>query len=208
MSFASLLSLRIDLVFYVYAYLKGRIVKRQSDRNIDPVFLERWSPRAFSDENISMEDVLTILEAGRWAPSCYNEQPWRFAIAVTDRQKKTFSETLVKQNQIWASQSAALVYIVYKSTFSFNGEENKWAFFDAGAAWASMAIQATKMGLHVHAMAGFNAEKARKLLKLGDDFSVAVAVAIGKLGDRGTLPDSLKEMECPSDRKPLDELII
>ncbi|ARN56739.1 nitroreductase family protein [Sedimentisphaera salicampi] len=183
-------------------------MQRKADKDINPVFLERWSPRAFSDEPITQEQILTILEAARWSPSCYNEQPWRFAVALSEEKKKAFVETLVKPNQAWAGGAAALIYIVYKKTYMQSGNPNEWAFFDAGASWMAMALQSQMMGISMHAMAGFKQQKAAELLGLSDDYAVAAAVAVGRKGDKTRLPEQIQAMEEPSGRMPAEDLLI
>lgn len=183
---------------------------RTADHPIAPIFLERWAPRAFAAEPILDETLLTILEAARWAPSASNLQPWRFLYAKRDTPSwQRFFDLLIPFNQSWAKDAAALVVIVsrIKSPPS-DGKEGRpipTHSFDAGAAWASLALQARKLDWHAHGMAGFDKDAARVALNVPDDFHIDAAVAIGRLGDKSLLPEGLQAREVPSDRRPLAE---
>jgi len=181
---------------------------RQPDYPIDPVFIRRWSPRAMSGEPISDRELLTLFEAARWAPSSYNEQPWRFLYARRDTGHwSTLFDLLVELNQSWAKNAAVLVVLVSKKTFSHDGTPNKVHTFDAGSAWENLALQAARMGLVAHGMAGFDAEKARRELRVPEDFAVEAMIAIGKPGRSEDLPEALREREVPSGRKPVSEIV-
>lgn len=171
-------------------------------------FIERWSPRAFSSEEISEENIKTLFEAARWAPSCFNEQPWRFVYARRQDDLKRFRSTLGEGNQIWANRAPLLVLVFSKKHFTQNGKLNRWSAFDTGAAWMSLALQANQLGLYSHAMGGFDADKALELTGLDpDEYSSVCAVAVGKLDDVNELPDALRERESPSDRIALNEIM-
>ncbi len=171
---------------------------------------DRWSPRGFSDKAVSTEDLATILDAGHWAASSYNEQPWRFIVA-TKQDSSAFQkmlELLVPFNQAWAKSAPVLILMAAKTTFSHNGTPNGYALHDAGAALATMAIQATALGLHIHSMAGFDQDQARKALGIPDDYVLGAFSALGFLGSPDQLPDGLKQQElAPRTRKPLSELV-
>ena len=169
----------------------------------------RWSPRAFSEKPVSTEDLATILDAGRWAASSYNEQPWRFIVAPK-QDHAAFEKLLgllVPFNQAWAKSAAVLMLVVAKKTFSHNNTPNGYGVHDAGAALATMALQATALGLHIHGMAGFDHDRARTELSIPDDFAVAAFSALGYLGSPDQLPDGAKQQELATrTRKPLSEL--
>ena len=180
---------------------------RQPDHPVDPVFIRRWSPRAMSGEPVSDRELLTLFEAARWAPSSYNEQPWRFSYARRDTQHwSTFFDLLVELNQSWAKNAAVLVVLVSKRTFSHDGKPNSVHTFDAGSAWENLALQAVRMGLVAHGMAGFDAEKARGELQVPGDFEVEAMIAIGRPGRSEDLPEPLRDREGPSGRKPVSEI--
>jgi len=169
----------------------------------------RWSPRSFSEKPVSLEDLATILDAGRWAASSYNEQPWRFIIAAKENAAdfQKLLGLLVPFNQAWAKSAAALMLIVAKKTFSHNNTPNGYALHDAGAALATMALQATALGLHMHGMAGFDHDRARTELGIPDDFAIAAFAALGYLGSPDQLPEGARQQEiAPRTRKPLAEL--
>ncbi len=181
---------------------------RTSPYQINNMFLDRWSPRAFSAKSVSEKTAKTIFEAARWAPSCYNEQPWRFLYALKGEKHELFLSLLVKQNQIWAHKAPLLSFMLAKNKFSLNNKENKWAQFDCGAAWLSAALQANELGLHAHAMAGFKPEKAYEKLEVDpDEYTIVCAIAFGYKEDPDELPPTLQKNEFPSSRKELSELI-
>jgi nitroreductase len=174
---------------------------------VDELFLDRWSPRAMSGESISEEELLTLFEAARWAPSSYNNQPWRILYARRDTEHwPAFFGLLVEGNQTWAKDAAALLLFVSKETFDFNGKPYPTHSFDTGAAWENLALQATLMGLVAHGMQGFDYERARAELNIPEGFRVEAMAAVGRPGDPARLPEQLREREAPSDRKPLSEV--
>ncbi len=184
---------------------------RTADRPIDPIFLERWSPRAFSAEPIAEEDLLTMLEAARWAPSSYNSQPWRFAYARRDTPHwQSFLDLLVPFNRSWAQNASALVILISNSLMRPPGADKEVPSpthsLDAGTASGYFALQAQKMGWHTHGMVGFDRERAFAELNVPKGYSVEAAYAVGKIGDPSTLPEPLQEREYPSGRLQLTDL--
>lgn len=178
---------------------------------IDPLFLDRWSPRAFDASEISEGQVLRLIEAARWAPSAFNAQPWRFLYALRGGADwPLFLDLLIPFNQGWASRASALLFILSDKQMrnadgSSRGESYSHSF-DAGAAWGSFALQAQRDGLYAHGMTGFDVPRAIEKLGVPVDYRIEAAVAIGRLGDPATLPDGLREREHPSDRTPLDQI--
>ena len=180
---------------------------RRTQAPVDPMFPGRWSPRAYPDEPLSDAELASLFEAARWAPSCYNDQPWLFVAAVTAEEKARFTEALAEGNRAWAPRAGALIFLLARKHFAHNGKPNRWAEFDCGAAWLSLALQARTMGLYSHAMAGFDAAKAHEVLGVPEDeYAVVSAVAVGRRGDADALPETLRRMEKPNDRKPLAEV--
>lgn len=180
---------------------------RTADHPIDPLFLERWSPRAFDPRLISADQLATLFEAARWAPSCINSQPWRFVYAIRDSADwATFVDLLFPMNQVWA-QNASVLVIACSNTLMARPDGGQAPSpthsFDAGAAWAMLALQAVRMGLQTHAMAGLDREKAAKVLGVPDTVRVEAAIAIGWAGDKTALPEAMQERETPSGRNPL-----
>jgi len=182
--------------------------KRHTDHPVDPLFLDRWSPRAMSGEPIPQEELLVLLEAARWAPSSGNSQPWRILYARRDTAHwPLFLDLLVEANQVWARNAAALLLFVSKTTFDHNGKPSVTHAFDTGAAWENLALQGTLRGLVVHGMAGFDYERARSALGIPEVYQVMAMAAVGKPGPKGALPEKLQGRETPSDRRPLAQSI-
>lgn len=181
---------------------------RAAAHPIDPLFTDRWSPRAFDGSAIAQADLDTMLEAARWAPSAFNYQPWRFLYAHRgDAAWERFLGGLVPFNRDWAQQAGVLLYVLSDTLMDKgDGSEPKPSHshsFDAGAAWAALALQATRLGYHTHGMTGVDFDAARAALGAPGRFRIEAAVAIGKRGDPAILPEGLRARETPSDRKPI-----
>ncbi|MEK7673198.1 MAG: nitroreductase family protein [Patescibacteria group bacterium] len=182
---------------------------RTSQYPINQLFLKRWSPRAMSGEVVTDEELMTLFEAARWAPSSYNLQPWRFLYAKKGSANwDKFFGLMVEFNQSWAKNASALVVIVSKKTFEHVEGPAATHSFDAGSAWENLALQATDMGLVTHGMQGFDYDKAREVLNVPEDFAVEAMVVVGKPGKKEELPEGLQEREEASDRKPLSEIVM
>ena len=184
---------------------------RTPDHAIEPLFLARWSPRAFDASNMPKRDLLTILEAGRWAPSAFNIQPWRFLYALRDDVHwPNFVSLLDPFNQQWAEDASALVFLVSDTVVPGDDERSEaksnYNSFDTGAAWMQIALQATALGYVAHAMAGLEFAKARDVLKLPDRFQLEIGIAIGRQADATHLPADLQSRELPSGRVPLEKI--
>lgn len=179
---------------------------RKPDHPVDPVFVHRHSPRALSAETLSEAQLMTLLEAARWAPSSYNEQPWRFMYGKrgTAHFDLLFS-FLMEANQVWCKNAAALILIASKKTFTRNGSPNSVRTFDCGSAWENLALQATQMGIIAHGMAGFDRDKARQGLGIPADFDPEAMIALGRPGKIEDLPEDLRKGEEISLRKPIAE---
>ncbi|WP_131113633.1 nitroreductase family protein [Lichenihabitans psoromatis] len=181
---------------------------RTADHPIDPSFLNRWSPRAFDGQPISEADVLTLFEAARWAPSSYNSQPWRFLYARRDTpQWTTFLDLLNPFNRSWAERASLLIVAVSNSLMLPPGKDKPVPShshsFDAGAAWASLALQASHMGLQAHAMVGFDLDAAFSTLNVPEGHRVEAAIAVGRPGDKSILPEAMQAREQPNGRNPV-----
>ncbi len=185
-------------------------IPRTADHPIDPIILQRWSPRAFDGSAITQADLFTLFEAARWAPSAYNSQPWRFVYALRDTpQWAGLLATLLPFNQAWAQHASALVYILSDTLFTPPGQTKPGpattASFDTGAAWGVLALQATRLGLHLHAMAGYDRARAEEAVHSTERYHIEAALAIGRIGEADSLPDVLRTREFPSPRKPVRE---
>lgn len=182
---------------------------RQSSYNINPLILNRWSPRSMTGEELDEDTIMSLFEAARWAPSSYNNQPWRFIYAKrnTIHWNKLFN-LLAALNKVWAKNAAVLVVVIARKNFEHNEKYSITHQYDAGAAWENLALEASSRGLVAHGMQGFDYEQARADLHIPDNFDVMAMIAIGKKGPKNNLPAQLQEREHPNDRKPLAEIIM
>ncbi len=190
--------------------LSNEITKhRKPTHPIHPLLLSRWSPRAMTDEEISDEELMSLFEAARWAPSSYNGQPWRFIYAKRNTPHwKNLFELMGEFNQTWTKHAAVLVVVISKKTFDFNGKPARTHSLDTGSALENLALEATSRGLVTHGMEGFDYDKAKRELGIPDDYTVEAMIAIGKRGKKEILPKEMQEREQPSDRRPLKEFVM
>lgn len=182
---------------------------RPSTDGVLPLILERWSPRAFTDADVSATDLRTVFEAGRWAPSSYNEQPWRFFVGHRNSEtyKKIF-DSLVPSNQEWAKSAPVFILGVAKTRFSHNDSPNNYAAHDLGAAMGLMALQATALGLSAHQMAGFDWAKARESFAIPETYTMGSVMALGHQGEPTDLAQRFQAQEqSPRSRKSLNEIV-
>ena len=186
-------------------------IDRSNPRNpaadIDSMFIDRWSPRAFEPIPLTQTQIDSLFEAARWSPSCFNAQPWLFIYAAAAKDRARFMPALVDKNQTWVKNASLLIYLLCRRNFSHNDQENRHAPFDAGAAWMSLALQARKLGLHAHAMAGFSREKAYEILNApAEEYDIMAAIAVGYRAEPSCLPEALASSEKPNDRKAREEV--
>ena len=170
----------------------------------------RWSPVAFSDRRVDPETIGSLLEAARWAPSSFNEQPWSFIVATKDEpaELERLLGCLVEGNITWAKQAPVLMLSVAKLNFARNQKPNRHAFHDVGLAAANLVVQATSLGLAVHQMAGILPDKAREVYGIPEDYEVVAGIALGYPGDAAKLDEKLRRREqAPRSRKPLEEFV-
>ena len=181
--------------------------KRQSNHSIDRIFVDRWSPRAMSGEEVSNEELLTLFEAARWAPSSMNNQPWRVLYATrTSSHWPLFFDLLVDSNKVWCANAAALLVVISKTTFE-SGKPCRTHSYDSGAAWMSLALQGSLLGLVVHGMQGFDYDRARTVLNIPDEYQLEAMAAIGRPGRIDDLPEPLRLRETPNERRTLAQSI-
>jgi nitroreductase len=175
---------------------------RIAEHSVDPIFIERWSPRAMSGEPLSRAALAQLFEAARWAPSSSNSQPARFVYGLAGTPEfETLFALLVDANRVWCVRAGALLCVVSKTTFD-NGTHSRTHAFDTGAAWMSLALQASRVGLVAHGMGGFDYDAARELLHVPDGHEVQCMVALGHPGRREDLPPRQQAWEKPNDRHP------
>jgi nitroreductase len=181
-----------------------------SDVPVHELIRQRWSPRAFSDKSIPPDALRSLFEAARWAPSSNNQQPWAFLVATHD-DKENFGKllsTLVEFNVGWARNAQILAIAVSNLHFD-NGNPNRNAFYDTGAATALLSVEATALGLFVHQMAGFDPEKAKQVFGIPEGWEPIAAFAIGYPGDPASLPEKLRDRElAPRTRKPISDFVM
>lgn len=157
-----------------------------------------------TDEAITEEEFNCLLEAARWAPSAYNEQPWRIIYAARNQPEfSTFVQLMVPFNQAWASKAAVLGVFISHTKFEQNGKASFSHAYDTGAAWENFALEGTSRGFVVHGMSGFDYEKAKQILLVPEDYEVLAMFAVGKPAPTETLPVELQKKEILSDRKPI-----
>lgn len=181
---------------------------RHSDYPVHSLILNRWSPRAMSGEELTDEELMSLFEAARFAPSSYNGQPWRFLYAKrkTDQWNALF-ELLVPFNKSWADDAAALVLLLSRKNFIHNEKPSATHSFDAGAAWQNLALEASSKGLVAHGMQGFDYDQARETLSIPNAYAIEMMIALGKPGKKEDLPEEAQKKEAVSDRNPLTELV-
>lgn len=179
---------------------------RIADAPVDPQFLDRWSPRAFSPEPLDDETIRSLFEASRWAPSAGNEQPWIYLYATEPEQRQRFLSILDDSNQIWVKNAPMIAFVVARLTLARNGRPNRTAQFDTGSSWLSLALEARKLRLYAHAMAGFDMDRAHDTLRVPrDGYEIMAAIAIGQYGDPAQLDDYNRGREKPNTRKHVSE---
>ena len=182
-----------------------------NDSAIHPLLSQRRSPYHWDGaRNVSPDDLRALFEAARWTMSSYNEQPWRYIVGDRARDPELWQRVLnvlVEGNQAWAKNVPVLVLGVFSKSFAYNGKDNKAAAHDLGAASASLTVEATARGLHVHQMIGLEPEKAHAEFGLDDDLEVFTALAIGYAAeDDGS--ELAERDRRPRERKPLEDLIL
>ena len=169
----------------------------------------RWSPRSMSGESLTNEEINSLFESARLAPSSYNAQPWRLIyVTNTDPQWSDFLDLLVDFNKQWCTKAGMLVIVASRKKFEHNEQPSKTHSYDAGAAWMSLALQATESKLVAHGIAGFDYQKAASLIRLPSDYEVEAMIAVGRPAPKENLPTDLQGLEIPSERRPLKEIVI
>jgi nitroreductase len=185
-------------------------MKKRADYPIHPLFLQRCSLYAMSGQPMSDQELFPLFEAARFAPSSYNNQPWRFIYAHRETpQWSPLFDLLVDFNKEWCRQSAVLIVLLSSNAFA-SGKPARTHSFDTGAAWMSLALEGASRGYIVHGMEGFDYEKAYKVLEIprGEKgYTVEAMAAIGKRGEESALPLQWKERENQvKPRKTLQEI--
>ena len=170
-----------------------------TDAALHDLIANRWSSRAFDPSRIiKRDDLMTLLESARWAPSCFNEQPWRFVICHKSTDQDSWSKllhVLTQKNQLWAKNAPLLLLTCADSQFSSTGKPNRWGQYDTGAAAVSFALQATAMGMVTHQMGGFDVDAARRAFNIPQQFQPMAVMAVGYPGDINELDEMFRQVE-------------
>lgn len=178
----------------------------EQDIHADDMFVGRWSPRSMVKTTIEDADIKKMLDAARWSPSCFNDQPWHF-IMSTEQTFDQFFGLLLEGNQIWCKNASRIGFVLARKHFDGNGKPNDFAHFDAGAAWMSFVYQAYAMGYVMHGLGGIHKDRVYQELDVDEEkFDVICGMVIGKRGPKEALPEQFQEREQPNTRKNLDEI--
>ena len=177
---------------------------------IHEVIAQRWSPRGFDAQRpVSRTQLIALLEAARWAPSCFGDQPWRYIVWDRFADAAGWERAhacLAPSNQEWASQVPILMLSLASAVFSANGKPNRWAQHDTGAASENICLQATALGLMAHQMGGFDADKMQTLFGIPEGYTAMAMIAVGYQIEPAQLSDALRDRESvPRERRPLEE---
>lgn len=178
---------------------------------IDATLANRWSGRAYdASQPVNHEQIIALLEAARWAPSCFGDQPWRFIVwdkkADSASWQKAF-DCLAPSNQAWVKDTPVLMLVCADTLFNHNQQPNRWGQYDTGAAAENVCLQASSMGLMAHQMGGFNADKARETFAIPEQYIPMAMLCVGYAADIQTVTgDALDRETAARTRRPLNEL--
>jgi nitroreductase len=180
---------------------------RTPENAVEALFVERWSPRTMNGESVDAATLARLFEAARWAPSAFNEQPWRFVYAHRDTEHwDVLFGLLVEANQRWCAGAGTLMLLLARDTFARNDKPNGTFAFDSGTAWQNLALQGTQLGLVTHGMAGFDRTRAAAAVGAPDGYVPQAMIAVGWPVSGEDLTDEQKQKEVPSDRKTVAEI--
>src|SRR5574341_696996 len=180
-----------------------------TDYPVSELIARRWSARAFSERSVENEKIMSLFEAARWAPSSYNEQPWRFVLFTTENKSRLEeARSILSEGNSYARKAPVLMCVVAKKTLTHNGADNGKYLHDTGAATAYMFLEAYNQGLAMHVMGGFDGQKARQLFEIPEDLYPVTMAAVGYYGDPGELTEPGKEKEMAArTRRPVSETV-
>jgi nitroreductase len=181
-----------------------------ADHPIHELITKRWSPYSFDARSVTDEDLRSLFEAARWAPSSYNEQPWNYIVAKKENPEEfqRLLSCLVDGNQVWAKAAPVLALGIAKLRFARNDQPNRAAIHDLGLAAGNLVVEATARGLWVHQMIGILPDKAREIYAIPEGYEPLTGIAIGYAGDPKALPEGLRERDLARrPRKPLKEFV-
>jgi nitroreductase len=181
-----------------------------ADHPVHALITKRWSPYSFDSRSVPDEDLRSLFEAARWAPSSYNEQPWNYIVAKKENPEEfqRLLSCLVDGNQVWAKAAPVLALGIAKLRFARNDQPNRAAIHDLGLAAGNLVVEATARGLWVHQMIGILPDKAREIYAIPEGYEPLTGIAIGYAGDPRALPEGLRERDLARrPRKPLKEFV-
>jgi len=178
---------------------------------IDETIANRWSGRAFdSNRAVTQAQTTALLEAARWAPSCFGDQPWRFVVWNNNIDSNAWQQALdclAPSNQAWAKDAPLLMLVCADTLFSHNQQANRWAQYDTGAAAENLCLQASSMGLMAHQMGGFNADLAREKFNIPVQFTLMAMISVGYQEVLANLDgDTLARETAPRKRRAFNDL--
>lgn len=178
---------------------------------IDPILANRWSGRAYdASKSVSKEQIIAMLEAARWAPSCFGDQPWRFVVWDKQTDNKSWQKAfdcLAPANQAWVKDTPVLMLVCADTLFNHNQKPNRWGQYDTGAAAENICLQAASMGLMAHQMGGFDSDKAREAFAIPEQYIPMAMLCVGYAADISTVTgDALDRETAARTRRPLSEL--
>ena len=177
---------------------------------LHPLLADRWSPRAFdASHDVTPEQISTLLEAARWAPSASNSQPWRFVVAPRgSAAHDALFGTLFPGNQVWAGAAGALI-LAAAVTSDDSGAPLPFAAYDTGQAVHALVTQAHAEGLSAHQLGGFDRPAAAEVLGLDSAVTPLVVIAIGQHDPARELPEPFATREAaPRTRLSVEELLL
>ncbi len=173
---------------------------------LDRMFVERWSSKAFTDDQLSEQQIAVLFEAAHWAPSSSNRQPWLFVYATEGLDRARFNSVLNEGNALWATKAAMLV-LVFARVVDDEGNDIRTAHFDTGAAWMSLALQANRMGLNTRAMGGIDLDAAYTVAGVPpEEFQTICAIAVGLPGTSDDIDPNIAKGNIANDRNPITEI--
>lgn len=181
-----------------------------ADHPVHELITKRWSPYSFDSRSVTDEDLRSLFEAARWAPSSYNEQPWNYIVAKKENPEEfqRLLSCLVDGNQVWAKAAPVLALGIAKLRFARNDQPNRAAIHDLGLAAGNLVVEATARGLWVHQMIGILPDKAREIYAIPEGYEPLTGIAIGYAGDPRALPEGLRDRDLARrPRKPLKEFV-
>lgn len=176
---------------------------------IHSLLRDRWSPRAFSGRRIESDKLASLFEAARWSPSAANLQPWSFIVVTKDDSQayEKLAATLTERNRLWVP-NVPLLILTLAQRVGEDGRENPWATYDLGQSVAHLTVEAVSLGLAVHQMGGFDADRARAAFEIPVEYDPVTVVAVGYPGDSEDLPADFRQREHePRKRRDIEEFV-